>query len=193
MPLLTIRPYDLTNAGFDVIDGPWGAFCFLRAVDGSGTVSLGALIQVRAEVDGEDAPMSVGQRMLGRRARRWRVSWAAQAGIRATLAFYDPEQIDFDADPPAQLVVGAGAATIVGTSVTVGVAEVQLVAANSGRKGISIRNNGSVAVYIGATGLVVGDGFPLDPGDVWAESDFLGAIFAISGSAAQDVRVLETS
>lgn len=63
----------------------------------------------------------------------------------------------------------------------------------SDRKNITIFNNGTVNIYIGADDTVTtATGLPIPPGQQYS-ADYGGraAVYAISGSAGQDVRVLE--
>lgn len=84
-------------------------------------------------------------------------------------------------------------------NVTVGVAAGVLVAGETGvpdRKSVTIVNNGSATIYIGKAGVTVAagsnlGGLPLAPGaSLTLDRAPQGDIYAISGTAGQDVRVL---
>lgn len=75
---------------------------------------------------------------------------------------------------------------------SVGVASSQLLAANPLRKQYIIQNLGSVAIYIAfGTAAIVATHFQLPAGGIFADDVWVGAIFAISTLAAQDVRIVE--
>lgn len=88
-------------------------------------------------------------------------------------------------DPPS--VACTSAAT------TVGQTAVPLPATNlANRRTITIHNNGTDYVYIGASGVVTGTGLPIPPGGMRGY-DF-GAqvqLYAISPTNGQDVRTFE--
>ena len=74
---------------------------------------------------------------------------------------------------------------------TVGTAAVQLLAGNTSRKGWKVVNNGTVPIYLGSDNPVTtANGEPLAVGAAagWDDQDEL---WAISGTAGQDVRVTE--
>lgn len=74
---------------------------------------------------------------------------------------------------------------------TVGVAAASLVAARASRVSVLIYNNGTATIYVGPSGVTVASGVPIVVGGSLEERDYTGAIFAISGTAGQDVRVWE--
>jgi hypothetical protein len=81
-------------------------------------------------------------------------------------------------------------------SVSVGTTPVQLVAFNPARVRVSIFNNGSATVYYGRSNKVnVGSagspdaGFPILANTGEILTDTVAEIWAVSGSAAQDVRI----
>jgi hypothetical protein len=84
-----------------------------------------------------------------------------------------------------------GSAAIATSQVTVGTGSTQIVAARSGRVSVTVRNLGTLAFYVGVTGLTTGNGF-LVPGVVGAEVTIptQAAVFGIA-AVAQAVSVLE--
>ena len=75
-------------------------------------------------------------------------------------------------------------------TVTVGVAVVQLVAANSSRKAVRFHNDGPATVYLGNSNVAVADGIPLEPSATWIEGDLAAATWsAIAAAAGNTVRV----
>jgi hypothetical protein len=84
--------------------------------------------------------------------------------------------------------------TLLATAVTVGTSATVLPATTlSDRDSILVYNNGTATIYIGGSGVTTASGIPVEPGASW--SDDLGetAVYAISGTAGQNVRVLEES
>ena len=74
---------------------------------------------------------------------------------------------------------------------TVGLAAVKILDANAARKGWKVINNGTVPIFLGSDNTVtVANGEPLAVG-AGAGWDDLDEIWAISGTADQDVRITE--
>lgn len=80
-------------------------------------------------------------------------------------------------------------------SVSVGTTAVQLLAADPNRIEASIYNLGNALVYLGNRQVIIGSagavnaGFPIQPSTGIVKTATTGELWAISGSAAQDVRV----
>lgn len=84
------------------------------------------------------------------------------------------------------------------SSVSVGTSATSVLAASASTTGINLCNEGTATVYIGtgsvASSVVVGgagtanSGFPLRSGACKAYDRYSGAVYAISGTAAQDLR-----
>ena len=103
----TVVSLDLTVAGKETVDGPWGVCRFLDAIDSAGDIATTAKVTVRAEREAEPAPLRLGQGFLARNTRRFVIEWLAQSGIVIELGFAErPEDLDWDADPPAKLLTG---------------------------------------------------------------------------------------
>jgi hypothetical protein len=85
-----------------------------------------------------------------------------------------------------------GSAALATSQVTVGTGATQIVPARSGRRAVTIQNNGTGAFYVGVTGLTVANGY-LVPGVVGASVTIptQAAVFGIA-AVAQAVSVLET-
>ena len=109
---MAIKPYQVLNldlstantAGYSV----YGEFGLIRVLNAR-TSSGGIASHVVIELQPEDLPrfdMSLGQAALMAGVRRWSLYWAAQAGVTVQIGMSaDPGQIDWDMDPPTQLVV----------------------------------------------------------------------------------------
>lgn len=84
-----------------------------------------------------------------------------------------------------------------GTQTVIGSSAVQIIAANSGRKGIIVQNTGSANIRIGLTGVTASTGFQLFPGGSIAFSGDLvitAAVFGIrEGSIDSTAYVSELS
>ncbi|OEJ64649.1 hypothetical protein [Magnetovibrio blakemorei] len=77
-------------------------------------------------------------------------------------------------------------------AVVVGVAAGLVVAANAARKSVTIQNLGAQPIYLGGAGVTVADGLEVAAnGGAFTLSGVSAAVYAISGTAGQDVRVLE--
>lgn len=95
----------------------------------------------------------------------------------------------------AQEIVATGQAA--GFQVTVGPAAVLVRAARDSRVSVLVVNNGTAVVYLGKdvnVSVAPGPdaGIPLAVGASFEERDYTGDIYAISGTAGQDVRGWET-
>lgn len=156
---------------------------FVRCLSGSGTVRLRG--------DGFDVNMLAGRSLrLTRPVADWTIRNESAAAVAVTLLVAD-EGEDFSDD---SLVVSSSVqgATLAVSAVSVGVAATLLAAASPGRRSIRFFNSGTVPVYLGPAGVTTATGMPIDPSSIWIEGDAAAAAFyAISGTAAQTVRVFE--
>ena len=98
---------------------------------------------------------------------------------------------------PITTAIGAGSSY---GSVSVGTTATLVRSATSARTSIALANNGTATVYCGTSSSVVtgsagtaSSGFPLAVGSARVYDRYTGAIYCISGSAAQDVRYDEFS
>lgn len=97
---------------------------------------------------------------------------------------------------PLNTINPTGTGTIFTNQVSVGTGNTSIVAARGGSAGtgrvaITLINMGTAIVYIGNTGLTVGNGMPLPPNSA-ITLEYQGAVFGISGTAAQTVGYIET-
>lgn len=77
-------------------------------------------------------------------------------------------------------------------AVVVGVAATLVRAANASRRSILVQNNGTADIYVGSSAAVtVATGIRVPLGGGAFESQAIGAVYAISGTAGQDVRFSE--
>ena len=91
------------------------------------------------------------------------------------------------------LIGGKGQITIV-TNVSVGLTAVQVLALNTSRRVALISNNGAALIYLGKDNTVTtANGMNLAIGAALTDTEAGGAWWAISGTAAQDVRLIEIS
>lgn len=107
----------------------------------------------------------------------------------------DGSATDVSSTTPLPVYESAGSA-IKSSSVTVGTSAAALPSsALSGRKSMIIQNLGAADIYIGASGVAVGDGFKVAAGASSPSFAFSSSVtvYGISGSAGNDVRVLEAS
>ena len=96
-------------------------------------------------------------------------------------------------------IVNNVASVTTSASVSVGVTAVLILAANPQRQWAVVANAGTATVYLGTSGVVTGPigtanaGLPIAAGATLPLPVGGGAWYAISGTAAQDVRVIEIS
>jgi hypothetical protein len=80
------------------------------------------------------------------------------------------------------------------TAVTVGTASAPLLAANATRRVATFLNNGTATVYISQTSPAsTANGYPIPPGVEFVDDLTQVAWYAISGTAGQDMRIIEVS
>jgi hypothetical protein len=168
-----IYSFDLTNAGEEVVEGPWSIVRVLDAVDGAGIVVPSTKITARAERENEAAPMRLGQAFLARDTSRWIIAWEAQSGVTVTLGFAsEPGRVDWDADPATQLL--ATAVNIAGNPAFDSIDDVTLTASstteilgsdNARREAIISNPIGNTQTFrIGDSGAGATNGILLPPG-----------------------------
>lgn len=174
---------------------------FLLGWDGSAwdrlTASSGALdinlasqdidLSVDADLNdlvADDAPDAGGSLKAGSRAHDGALTAISADNDRADLLSDMYRRIYTNSSPNIGLS---------SDSVTVGITEVQLDSTLlAGRTKINIQNLGSKDIYVGPTGLALGDGFRVSRGaslDLDLGEDI--ALYAISSAAGQDVRVMQ--
>lgn len=85
-------------------------------------------------------------------------------------------------------------ATLASTAVSVTTSATQLLAASSTRRSVGIYNNGTQIVYVGASGVTTSAGFPVSAGgSLFLDKAAAAAVYAISASGTQNVRVIAES
>jgi hypothetical protein len=91
---------------------------------------------------------------------------------------------------PASLAVAVAVA-----AVTVGTSAAALPAsALANRRTVTVYNNGSATIFLGPSGVLTTTGLPVTAGSAFSLDLAAGVVlYGISGSAGQDVRVLEVS
>lgn len=82
--------------------------------------------------------------------------------------------------------------SVLASAVTVGTTAGALPATSlTGRRSIEVYNNGSVDIFLGDSAVTTSTGIPVAPGSFYSCDIGTLALYAISGSASQNVRVLE--
>lgn len=124
---------------------------------------------------------------------RFFITNTAQAG-KAAVFLISPEQKNVaDYNSPNNQTLSAIQSILGGTgnnygAVSVGVAAGVLVAANATQREALIFNNGTVPIYIGQdSSVTTSNGLPIPPQSFYVVS-YRAVIYAISGTAAQNVR-----
>lgn len=152
--------------------------------------------ELRVRAPGVDVPLSAGQSVrLPRPVSGWEISNEGGGAVNAELVFADAGE-DYDDSSLSGTVTATitQGATLAASTVSVGTSATQLVAASAGRKSVRFENSGTVNVYLGPAGVTTSNGLTLLPGEIWIETEGAAAAwYAISGSAAQTVRVQEVS
>lgn len=188
-------PILLTAAGERPLHEFTGVLRMIKAVDSTGALALDTEIEIRlGDNDGDWIPLRYGNAIKAVDTEQLTIKWTAQAGVTITLfTSRDPNVADVDADPPAQLAIGASASTIVAAAVTVAAAATAIVAVNAARKQVTIQNNDAASIWIGAAGVTVAAGLELAAGASFTTDKTTAALYGISaaGTAAGAVRTLE--
>ena len=73
-------------------------------------------------------------------------------------------------------------------AVSVGIAVTEILALTASRTGLIIQNLSTADVYIGGDAATLANGIKLEPGDVYENQDWIGAVYGIATAAASDVR-----
>jgi hypothetical protein len=188
---LNILRIPLATAGGFAIQHGFGYAHVLRFEDAAGNATLDGVIEVSFSVSEDDfIPMQYNNRVAFK-ADRGRVRWAAQAGLVAVLAIAsDPNQFAADTPNPKQLVVSSGGVTVTAATVTVGTSAVSVAAASPTRQSVTIQNLGAADIFIGPSGVTTANGLRVASGEALTLDKQTAQLFAISGAAGNDVRVL---
>lgn len=155
-------------------DGDYASFK-INDRGGLWTVPVGTVADDAAD---DENPVKVGSRSVD--------------GLLATVA--DGDRADLLSDSYRRIWVNkAGNVAISAAASTVGIAEVELAAVpTGGRISILVQNLGSKPIFLGPTGVTTASGIALAPrANVSLDLGEDVNIFAISGTAGQDVRVME--
>jgi hypothetical protein len=166
---------------------------FIRAIDAVGNPVLDALINIAlARGAGDAIPLGVNSAVYGP-TDFWRLTWGLQPGYTAVLIESlsdDASGVKVDAPPAKQLVTQSAGAVLNASQTTVGVTAAVLVAASNTRQSATIRNRGSVSIYVGPSTVTTGSGLAIDPGETFTFSGTTAAIYAIAATAGVPVHVL---
>ena len=102
---------------------------------------------------------------------------------------------EFAFTSPVTTIPGGVSGVARASAVTAGVTALSLPAtALADRKALYVFNNGSVRIYVGGSGVTTSTGIPVRPGTGQGfDADDSCLLYAISGTAGQNVRVLELS
>lgn len=74
------------------------------------------------------------------------------------------------------------------------VAATLIVSANPSRTSLTLRNAGSVTVYLGRDATVTAtSGYPLEAGEIMEDTDSIDAYYGITASGTGDIRSIEVS
>lgn len=180
----------LDTAGTFAIDRAFGYFHVVEFQDATGEAVLDGKIELSLSVSEDDfIPLRYNNK-VARATDRGRVRWAAQSGIVAiVLVANDATRFAADTPNPRQLVTSSVGTVLEAEAITVGTTEVELSPADTTRQSVTIQNLGSADVYIGPTGVTTSSGIKLASNGSLTLDKQTAAVYGISGSAGQDVRV----
>lgn len=175
---LTIAPGDNL-----VVDVPGNFFRVLQA--------SGSLV-VAFDDDGQAAFVEPGLAIYRDKAfsrlRLTNTSAVAVGNVMVAVGFgrYDDNRLQYSGG----IVIELGAA-LTSSAVSVGTAAVQIATALSARKSLIIQNLGASDIFVGGAGVTTATGIKVaGSGGSLALDKQTGAVYAISASAGQDVRVM---
>lgn len=99
------------------------------------------------------------------------------------------------ADVQGNLIVGttgSKVSSLTYSAATVGTTATQILAANTSRLSVLIRNYGDDTVFLGSdSSVTTADGMPLRPGESFSDDQYTGTWYGISATSGQDVRAME--
>ena len=193
---ISIFRIPLDVAGSQLISQQCGYFHLWRFLNTDGSVSLDGEIGCTfgGQWNQERIPFTYNTRIaLATPVDRVLLEWNAQTGKTAEILMTrDPRGLDGQNTPAKQLVIQQGSATASNSNATVGTAAASIVPANTSRARAVIQSNplNTANIYLGQTGLTVGNGIILPPGAAyeWRASN---ACFAIADAAGQNVRIMQ--
>lgn len=136
-----------------------------------------------------------------------------EAGYFVRLNGFDRVRITTGASEAVKFVYGDGSAgydrlfasvtisdvsidagdTLTNSVVVVGTAAAVLAALNAARGGLVVQNEGPAVIYLGGAGVTTANGISLAPGEKFTSPSPRAALSAISATAGNNVRVLETT
>lgn len=179
----------MTVAGLQTINLQGDRFKFLHAVNASGVIDVDAKIEVSMGAAGDEwMPMYADSEIEGF-SDRWKVRWVAHSGLTAIIVI-SRAGYRVSAPPTKQLVTSSIGTQLSSAAVTVGTSAVVVAAASSSRQSVVIQNKGSVPIYLGGSAVTTATGIEVAAGAAFTIDKTTAAVYAISGSAGQDVRVM---
>jgi len=187
---------DLTTAGSMSLHQFSGFLRVHEMLDGAGAVNVTGYVQVRLgdTADNDLLTLRYNNKITVAREtpREIQIIWPAQAGLVAYMvASFDPTVFDVDAPAPIQQVVSNLASAVTAAAVTVGATAVLVSALNTDRRSVTIQNLGAADIYIGPAAVTTATGLKIAAsGGIGTLSGTTAALYGISGSAGNNVRVL---
>jgi hypothetical protein len=189
--------FNLSAAGSEVLRQSIGYIQVVRFQDANGVVKLDG--EIKVQTGAPSAPslplLYNGKVVLPERTDFTRFEWSAQADTYALVLTAPAPNVFFGDFPnPKQVVTSALGATVAAAAVTVGTSAVALAAASSGRHSVTVQNLGGADIYVGPSGVTTSSGLKIEAnGGAVTLDKQTAAIYGISGSAGNDVRVLTES
>lgn len=168
-----------------------GYFHLVRFEDDAGATILTGKIEIAFGSSNDDwLPLGYNNKIAAI-SDRLQIRWEAQANTNAVIITSPSlNALQVDAPPATQLILASLGSVIEHYALTVGLTEVLVDAADLTRQSIMIKNLGTVSIYIGATGVTTVNGMEIPANGSIILDKQSAAIYAISGTAGQNVRVL---
>lgn len=187
---------DLSSAGSQTIASFAGNLVLADAVDSNGdpalNVKLGVTLGTR---DGQAIPLRYNGAVRSKNQRDIQLEWEAQSGVTATLFLSYTDAVTVAPRPFKQIVTSSIGSGLSVDDVTVGTSAVLVLASNATRQKALVQSDqgNSGQIFVGPSGVAATDGIELSPGESLEIDGTTAAVYAISDTAAQTVRVMEAS
>lgn len=188
---LNILRIPLNTAGLYTIQQGFGYVHVFRFEDANGVAKLDGQIEVSFSVSEDDfIPMQYNNRVAWQ-ADRGRIRWAAQPNTVVIVGIAsDAREFAADTPNPKQLVVSSGGSAVGASAISVGTSAVIVAPTSLTRQKATIQNLGAAPIFLGGVGVTVASGIQLPPGQSYTVTGTSADVYAISGVAGNDVRVM---
>lgn len=184
---------DLSTAGSLKFSTFAGRIVMADAELASGDPALNVKMQVRlGTVDNDQIPLRYNGAIDAANPMDVVFTWEAQTGVTATIFASYSKVVDITPRPFKQIVTSSVGADLSTATVTVGTTAVVVSAADAARQSVLIQadSSNSGLIFIGASGVTAANGIELSAGQSIEIDETTAAVYGISDTAGQKVRVL---